>query len=256
MKSDEVVEYFSKLINKKIDGNVIVTLSSAQRARAHAWLSSNDYVFDDDLLNYRFSVAQLIGRDVVRVASGKNQKEVESPKTEFRGNDVSSVGIDIQSISELFPSALPVDPKAEKELSRMFTIKELSYAQSKECPGQTLAGIFAAKEAIQKCSGMNVKLSTLEVLPDKDGRPRSPGYSISISHSGDFSVAIAMPVSSIGPGKCKVPVQEVSSKNEGAPCSASDSFKIKKNLQDLFLKGVVSMLVIVEIIRFVHGNAA
>jgi phosphopantetheine--protein transferase-like protein len=256
VKSDDVVEYFSKLINKKIDDNAIVCLSSAQKARAHAWLSSNDYVFEDDLLNHRFSVSQLMGRNVVGIAPGKHKKEIGSSKNDFRGSDFSLVGIDIQSISELFPSALPVDSKADKELSRMFTIKELSYAQSRECPEQTLAGIFSAKEAIQKCSGVNLKLSTLEVLPDEDGRPRSPGYSISISHSGDFSIAIAIPARSIGPGGCEWPVQEVSSKNEGAPRSLSDSFKGKINLQNLFLKGLVSILVLVEIIRFVHGNAA
>jgi len=62
---------------------------------------------------------------------------------------------------------LPTDPKTDNRLLTTFTSKELSYAQSKGCPSQTLIGIFAAKEAVQKCTQYKIKLTDIEILPDE-----------------------------------------------------------------------------------------
>ena len=57
---------------------------------------------------------------------------------------------------------------------------------------QTLTGLFAAKEAILKCSIQEISLTDLEILPDITGRPNIEGYTVSISHSLDYAVAIAI----------------------------------------------------------------
>jgi hypothetical protein len=87
---------------------------------------------------------------------------------------------------------VPSDPKLDPEMLAMFTMRELSYAQSKPNPAQTLAGIFAAKEAVLKSSNEHANISKLEVLPNLDGKPLIEGYAISISHSKDYVVAIAI----------------------------------------------------------------
>jgi len=81
----------------------------------------------------------------------------------------------------------------------IFTLRELSYAQSKGDPKMTLAGIFSAKEAIVKCMGIanpKKKFSDIEIHFDAEGAPFSRNYSISISHSGEYSIAVAVPITS------------------------------------------------------------
>jgi hypothetical protein len=95
---------------------------------------------------------------------------------------------------ELFPLGLPSDPKDDPELLALYTFKELSYAQSKPNPLQTLAGLFSAKEAIIKCSKQKKNFADIEILPDENGRPYTPDFLISISHSVDYVVAIATPL--------------------------------------------------------------
>lgn len=106
------------------------------------------------------------------------------------------VGIDIQAIDELMAGVANRDDfKGDPELLRLFTMRELSYAQSRPGPSETLAGLFAAKEAMRKClGGASIDAEAfraLEVLPDEYGRPVAAGFSLSISHSGNFAIAVA-----------------------------------------------------------------
>ena len=61
------------------------------------------------------------------------------------------IGIDILSIKKI------KDKSESNFISKVFTENEISYAYSKDNPYQTLAGIFALKEAIIKA--YDLKLS-------------------------------------------------------------------------------------------------
>lgn len=115
-------------------------------------------------------------------------------------SNISGVGVDIQQISELFPEQT-ISPKSDATLTAIFSLQELSYAEGADNSRQTLAGIFAAKEAIIKSdsSVANTDLRAIEVLPNDYGVPAHEGYLLSISHSGDFAVAIAARVNAIEP---------------------------------------------------------
>jgi phosphopantetheine--protein transferase-like protein len=106
------------------------------------------------------------------------------------------IGIDIQSVAELIKPESRNDLKGDVELCAIFTLRELSYAEAKADPAQTLAGIFAAKEAARKADPLLLRraLTDIEILPDADGAPRLPGFAISISHSSGIAIAIAIPV--------------------------------------------------------------
>ncbi|KAJ53221.1 holo-[acyl-carrier protein] synthase [Clostridium tetanomorphum] len=59
-------------------------------------------------------------------------------------------------------------------LNRIFTDKELEYFKSKNFKGETIAGGFAAKEAIVKAFGTgfrNFSIKDIEVLRDDLGKP-------------------------------------------------------------------------------------
>lgn len=82
---------------------------------------------------------------------------------------------------------------------RIFTSSEIEYINSKKDKIQTIAGLFAAKEAIAKALGRGfkgLKPNHIEILHTKDGQPYSKvGQSlvnISIAHDGDYAIAVAI----------------------------------------------------------------
>lgn len=168
-----------------------VTLSSAQKSRLQGWLLKGGISFNEATLNGKFTIDQLLSSGSVRASSNQPSPsgQVSIPTHSHIGN--AKFGIDIQRVDELFPQGLSSDPKVDKELTQIFTLKELSYAQSNVDPEITLTGIFCAKEAIQKASNLSKNLIEIEVLPGETGSPQSKGYALSISHSGNYAVAIA-----------------------------------------------------------------
>lgn len=93
---------------------------------------------------------------------------------------------------------------------RILTPREKVYCQKKGNPVQTLAGRFAAKEAVWKCLGLglrNFSWRDLEILPDQWGCPQVSfklplekilrekniaAISLSISHSRCCAIAVAV----------------------------------------------------------------
>ena len=129
----------------------------------------------------------------------KLASETASPKL-ISNNNVSppsfcSVGIDLIFVKELFPEA-PQDLKSDKSMSEIFSLQELAYAETKTDPLQTLAGIFALKEAVVKTGQVPEWLSAnfreLEVLHDEKGIPSINGFAVSISHCNGLAIAMAI----------------------------------------------------------------
>ena len=185
------IEYLSKLLNQTIADDAQISLSSAQKSRLHAWLTKNNISFSEAVLSKKFTISELLGCGGKVFSSITTEVRKRSLIDSSLSGAQSAIGIDIQQIDELFPNGLPADPKADEGLTQIFTLNELSYAQSKESPKQTLTGIFCAKEAIQKISNQVNRLNEIEVLHNQNGRPISHGYAISISHSKSYAIAVA-----------------------------------------------------------------
>ncbi|QWD32239.1 4'-phosphopantetheinyl transferase superfamily protein [Polynucleobacter paneuropaeus] len=189
---DQVIDYLAKLLNRPITEESEIFLTSAQRARFHSWLTKNQIGFDEEILSGKFIVQSLILDMPNQSSEGKHDPYQDFIST----NDISTInpnaiGVDIQKIGEIFPYGLPLDLKSDPELISIFTFRELSYAQTKNNPLETLTGIFCAKEAIQKCSFFQRKLRDIEIQYKSDGRPVSDDFSVSISHSGEYAIAVA-----------------------------------------------------------------
>ncbi len=114
---------------------------------------------------------------------------------------ISGVGIDIVDTKRF----AGYSDKSDIRLSKWFTVDELDYCFGRNPPNNSLAGKFAAKEAVIKIlsnQGINIShLKEIEILNDESGKPfvnSSPlkhipdKISISISHDGGFAVAIAL----------------------------------------------------------------
>ena len=111
---------------------------------------------------------------------------------------MNSVGIDIVEIKRI--TRLVRD---KRFCERVFSDKEISYCSSRKSPGQHYAVRFAAKEAVWKALGKKgITHKDISIRNSPEGKPevtlpkRLKGlekrFSVSLSHTGDYAVAIAM----------------------------------------------------------------
>jgi holo-[acyl-carrier protein] synthase len=110
------------------------------------------------------------------------------------------VGVDIIEIARI---RAMYERHGEAFLRRILTEAEMGQCMAKPDPVTSLAGRFAAKEAISKALGTGISrhLSwhSVEVLNNENGKPQAtlqgfPGFRVSISISHDRHSAVAMAV--------------------------------------------------------------
>lgn len=166
--------------NDKVDLSV---LSSAQLARFLSWAKENRV----DVQQYdNFSPQSTKGFNLANSVTRSDRKHNSA--------GAASVGIDVQSRVEFFPNSID-DLKGCPEINNIFSQKEIAYAETRSDPELSLTGLFAAKEALLKagaCGRHLTQLNEIEIGHTKDGRPIYDGFSISISHSADLSIAVAV----------------------------------------------------------------
>lgn len=106
------------------------------------------------------------------------------------------VGTDIVEIARIKKLA----SQAPRFLKRVFTDEEIAYCRAKKNPWQHFAVRFAAKEAVWKALGsQGLSLRDISVSRDAQGKPgvllkgrRAAGLRLSLSHSDDYAVAVAL----------------------------------------------------------------
>lgn len=101
------------------------------------------------------------------------------------------VGIDIENIS-----AMPEvnDFREDAFYTMNFAPAEIAYCILQTNPYASFAGLFAAKEAIVKADNSNQGKTFNTILIDHlpDGKPVYPGFQLSIAHTNQTAVAIAI----------------------------------------------------------------
>lgn len=115
---------------------------------------------------------------------------------------IKGIGFDLCEIGRMEKLA-----ENERFLNRFFTEKETDYILTKgKNKAQTLAGIFAAKEALCKALGTGIafELKNIEVLHSADGQPYyiltdeaaklsgNDRFLLSISHDGGMAGAVCI----------------------------------------------------------------
>ena len=120
--------------------------------------------------------------------------------------NIIDIGIDIIEIDRIREAL----NKKGNFLKKMFTDKEIEMFEHKGNSVQTIAGNFAAKEAISKSLGLGIRgynFRDIEILRDDLGKPIVKTYNnlkqicinysvleikVSISHGRDYAVANAI----------------------------------------------------------------
>jgi len=115
---------------------------------------------------------------------------------------ITGVGLDLCEISRIAEMK-----SRERFLARFFTEAEQAYILGKgKGADQTLAGMFAAKEAFGKAlgGGIDFEMTEVEILHDGHGRPcyalhgetakRAGGdrFHLSVSHEGNMAAAVCV----------------------------------------------------------------
>jgi phosphopantetheinyl transferase (holo-ACP synthase) len=181
--SQDLIGYLSRLLGRSVALDDTVQLSSGQQARVGGWLVERGFGVAElrVRLSAPFKVASLLEDAAASIPLAST---LPTPRP---------IGIDIQHVDELLPDRLGKDLKSSSEITSIFSLREISYAESRPSPLETLGGVFAAKEALRKCDSalLALPLNELEVLPDVSGRPQFSGFAVSISHSGGFAIAVA-----------------------------------------------------------------
>lgn len=175
MAGNEQIQAFLDNISGKT-GATVEDLSSAKKSRFFSWIKEKQLILGDDLDQ----------EDFIDASSDKS-----SPPLIFASDSSVGVGIDIQHINELkVPES---DWKSSAELSKIFSVNEIAYCETRIDPLESLAGIFAAKEAVFKASGLNDQRHPfVEIKHDELGKPIVDLFDVSISHSNGFALAIAI----------------------------------------------------------------
>lgn len=114
----------------------------------------------------------------------------------------TGIGLDLCEIARMEKHLMD-----EKFLTRFFTDPEIAYIRSRgKQAAQTLAGLFAAREALGKAlgGGIDFNLKEAEVAHDENGQPfyrlsgelalraKNDRFLLSISHDGGIAAAVCV----------------------------------------------------------------
>lgn len=201
----KLLSFLERLTGEPVAATDTVSLSSTQRARLVAWL--NDHSIPANLNQLKTNLIP-IPELLNRAPNGSRSSEVPGESSlssrEFDASfptrlapagrgPVVGVGIDIQARANM--PEVP-DFRADSFYCANFSPDELGHCIQRSDPLMSLAGLWAAKEAILK-AGASVAnaskgFSHIEILRRPDGSPYYPGCLLSISHDHGIAVAVCI----------------------------------------------------------------
>ena len=132
--NDEILNRFNIILGQECSSVDLDRLSSAQKARFISWLRENNFSIPE-------ASAEIETRSELTSTIQSNDESVRI--------GIKEIGVDIQFIPELFPSKVD-DLKSDPETLRIFSRREIAFAETKRKPTQTFAGIFAASLELTK----------------------------------------------------------------------------------------------------------
>ena len=153
---------------------------------------------------------------------------VRPPLNDIELPNNNSIGIDIEKVTNFNKVA---DYREDNFYKQNFSEKEISYCLLQPNILQSFAGKFAAKEAIVKANNsyINIPFNKIEIIYNDKGKPFFQNIQISISHSDNIAIAVAILI-----------------KNNDNKSILTDSNKITPNNNQIFKTiSIISILIAV-----------
>ncbi len=189
----KIVSEFIKIPVEQINEHTVigrpVLANSILVHRMYAAISKEGF----EINNYQEikTYAELLNR-----ISGRQQAEKSFPSIVANNNFESynqthGIGIDIEEISNLPRTN---DFREEEFYKMNFTNQEIAYCNIQHDPYASFCGLFALKEAIVKANSYYRSIPFNKIFVDhlEDGKPVFNGFQISISHSSNIAIAVAV----------------------------------------------------------------
>ncbi len=193
----QVIASFAKIKPEQVTESTLITskavFGSIQLHRMYASLAQHGVAVEDyrDIETYG---------DLMQRVNGKALRNTESNSvpTPFNYNPSSngssgsfSVGIDVEPIDS-FKSVN--DFREDPFYQINFSPSEISYCILQSNPLSSFAGLFAAKEAIVKADNRlkGTAFNLINIEYAAGGKPFYAGFQISITHSDNIAIAVAV----------------------------------------------------------------
>jgi phosphopantetheine--protein transferase-like protein len=201
---EKLLAYVSRMTGEQVAAGTQVILSSTQRVQLIGWLNAQGVTadinrFKSNLISVDQLLAIAAGSDVPDAPAGAAEKPIRKAPLASKKYSVGAapqmlgVGIDIQPVDAM-PEAS--DYRTDSFYKGNFSPRELAHCIEKGSPRESLAGIWAAKEALLKAGAAsrpaNGALGEIEISYDAAGAPRYPNCLISISHAAGVAVAVCI----------------------------------------------------------------
>jgi len=193
-----IIATFLKTDSSEINENTIIDSSAIPGSvlihRMYSTLSVEGYhvVNQDKIRTYGDFLSAMNQGGALADKKEENPKKVTPTKIKAVNNSSSmQVGIDIEDIMNM---PVATDYREERFYTDNFSSKEISYCILQADPRASFAGKFSLKEAIIKADNdyKSTPFKEIEILNDSSGKPIFDGFSLSISHTRNQSVAIAI----------------------------------------------------------------
>jgi phosphopantetheine--protein transferase-like protein len=197
-KIKEILSVFLKIPEEQINGATVIDRSAVNSSillhRMYAKLAAEGVVVQDyQQLRTFGELLKRLGGDtdnaaILPPASAANQVNEQGIE-----KDNTGIGIDIEMVS-----AMPVtgDFREDAFYTMNFSVTEIAYCILQPNPYASFAGLFAAKEAIVKADN-TYKKTAFKHIPVQhlsNGKPFHAGFTISVSHTDEMAVAVAVPI--------------------------------------------------------------
>lgn len=184
---EKIKNLYKRLTNKELGGNDSIisaeSFSSVLLDRFVSELTKLGIFWDKNPT----TINQLITSKSGGAESQSKTFSLPDTQPALQTDDKLSVGVDIQMVDK-FPTVK--DPWEEPFYKESFNEVEIAHCLKKINPFESFAGIFAAKEAVSKATGIHRE--NIWISFSEEGKPLSKLAAISISHDGNFAAAIAV----------------------------------------------------------------
>jgi phosphopantetheine--protein transferase-like protein len=201
-KIKEILSGFLKIPKEQIVSSTIIDRTAVSSSillhRMYAKLATEGIEVKDyqDVKNFAGLLHQIATNNNAPYATVVSPQRIISENAMSVAADLqnnnSGVGIDIELIS-----AMPRtnDFREDSFYTMNFTNSEIAYCILQPEPYASFGGLFAAKEAIVKADNTYKArpFNSIQIQHTPLGKPYHPAFSISISHTADTAIALALP---------------------------------------------------------------
>lgn len=198
-KIKSIISTFIKVPAEQITVSTVIDRTAVNNSialhRMYAKLAEEGFIVSDYWSINTFSAL------LKRINGNGNASLPEVEYVSVNGNGLppqvqaegAAVGIDIEEVDAM-PRANDFREDAFYKMN--FSSAEIAYCILQPAPYASFAGLFAAKEAIVKANNLNKSrpFNTIVINHDAEGKPTYPGFHISVSHTNNLAIAVALQI--------------------------------------------------------------